>query len=36
MMNYLDQIQRGVDHIEANLEQPISISAVAREAGLSQ
>lgn len=35
-MNYLDQIQRGVDYIEANLEQPISISAVASGAGLSQ
>jgi AraC family transcriptional regulator len=35
-MNYLDQIQRGVDYIEANLDLPISISAVAREAGLSQ
>src|SRR5436190_3700376 len=35
-MNYLDQIQRGVDYIETNLELPIAIDAVAREAGMSQ
>ncbi len=35
-MNYLDQIQRSVDYIEANLDQTISINAVAREAGMSQ
>jgi AraC family transcriptional regulator len=35
-MNYLDQIQRGVDYIETNLYQPIPINAVAREAGMSQ
>jgi AraC family transcriptional regulator len=35
-MNYLDQIQRGVDYIETNLDTPIAINAVAREAGMSQ
>jgi AraC family transcriptional regulator len=35
-MNYLDQIQRGVDYIETHLESPIAIDAVAREAGMSQ
>lgn len=35
-MNYLEQIQRGVDYIETNLESPISLNAVAREAGMSQ
>jgi AraC family transcriptional regulator len=35
-MNYLGQIQRGVDYIEGHLEQPIAISAVARESGMSQ
>jgi AraC family transcriptional regulator len=35
-MNYLEQIQRGVDYIETNLESPIALEAVAREAGMSQ
>ena len=35
-MNYLEQIQRGVDHIEANLGRAIAISDTAREAGMSQ
>lgn len=35
-MNYLDQIQRGVDYIEHNLAHPIAIGAVARESGMSQ
>ncbi|WP_035056324.1 helix-turn-helix domain-containing protein [Andreprevotia chitinilytica] len=35
-MNYLDQIQRGVDYIEANLDQPIAIAEVAKEANMSQ
>lgn len=35
-MNYLDQIQRGVDYIEAHLALPIAINAVAQEAGMSQ
>lgn len=35
-MNYLDQIQRGVEYIESNLAQTIAINAVAREAGMSQ
>ncbi|MES2102872.1 MAG: helix-turn-helix domain-containing protein [Pseudomonadota bacterium] len=35
-MNYLNQIQRSVDYIEAHLAQPIAINAVAREAGMSQ
>jgi AraC family transcriptional regulator len=35
-MNYLDQIQCGVDYIEANLDMAISINAVARAAGMSQ
>ncbi|MES2935282.1 MAG: helix-turn-helix domain-containing protein [Pseudomonadota bacterium] len=35
-MNYLDQIQRGVDYIEAHLGQTISINAVARAAAMSQ
>lgn len=35
-MSYLDQIQRGVDYIEENLEQPIAIAAVALQSGMSQ
>ena len=35
-MSYLNQIQRGVDYIEAHLDVPISISTVARDAGMSQ
>jgi AraC family transcriptional regulator len=35
-MNYLEQIQRGVDYIENHLESPIAIDAIAREAGMSQ
>lgn len=35
-MNYLEQIQRGVDFIEANLHQPISIASVASHASMSQ
>lgn len=35
-MNYLNQIQSGIDYIEAHLGQPIAINAVAREAGMSQ
>ncbi|MFB9245191.1 helix-turn-helix domain-containing protein, partial [Massilia antarctica] len=35
-MNYLGQIQRGVDYIEGHLALPIAISVVARESGMSQ
>ncbi len=35
-MTYLDQIQRGVDYIETNLDTTISITDAAREAGMSQ
>ena len=35
-MNYLDQIQRGVDYIETNLGLPIAINAVALEAHMSR
>ena len=35
-MNYLDQIQRGVDFIEAHLDNDIAIADVAKIAGISQ
>lgn len=35
-MNYLNQIQRGIDFIETYLEEDIALATVAREAGLSQ
>ncbi len=35
-MNYLTQVQKGIDYIEANLDYDISLSQVAAEAGLSQ
>jgi AraC family transcriptional regulator len=35
-LNYLHQIQQGVDFIEANLDDDIALADVAREAGLSQ
>ncbi|MEO5738090.1 MAG: helix-turn-helix domain-containing protein, partial [Variovorax sp.] len=34
-MNYLDQVQRGVDYIEAHLEHDVQPSDVARHAGIS-
>ena len=34
-MDYLDQVQRGIDYIEANLEFDIEASDVARHAGIS-
>jgi AraC family transcriptional regulator len=34
-MNYLQQIQRGIDYIEANLEHDIQSADVARHAGVS-
>ncbi|WP_394778055.1 helix-turn-helix domain-containing protein [Undibacterium sp.] len=35
-MNYLNQIQQGIDFIETYLEEDIALATVAREAGLSQ
>ena len=35
-MNYLDQIQRGVDYIEANLALPIAVNTVAQKAHMSR
>jgi AraC family transcriptional regulator len=35
-VNYLKQVQTGIDYIEANLDFDISLVQVAREAGLSQ
>lgn len=35
-MNYLEQVQAGIDHIEANLDFDLEISDVANAAGLSQ
>ncbi|GGC84348.1 AraC family transcriptional regulator [Undibacterium terreum] len=35
-VNYLNQIQRGIDFIETYLEEDIPLATVAREAGLSQ
>lgn len=35
-MNYLNQLQRGIDFIENNLDEDIALAAVARQAGLSQ
>ncbi len=35
-MNYLKNIQIGIDYIESNLDDPIELSAVAKQAGLSQ
>ena len=35
-MNYLSQLQKGIDFIETNLDDDISLATVAREAGLSQ
>lgn len=36
MSYYLERIQRGVDYIEARLDEPIELCDVAREAGVSQ
>ncbi len=36
MSYYLERIQRGVDFIESQLDDDVALSAVAREAGLSQ
>lgn len=36
MNDYLERIQQGVDHIEARLEQRITLARVARAAGMSQ
>ena len=35
-MNYLTQVQKGIDYIEANLDFDISLAQVANEAGISQ
>jgi len=35
-MNYLKQVQKGIDYIETNLDFDIELSKVAKEAGLSQ
>ena len=35
-MHYLDQVQRGIDYIEANLDVEIELAEVARRAGISQ
>lgn len=35
-MNYLKQVQRGIDYIEANLDFSIKPEQVANEAGISQ
>lgn len=35
-MNYLKQVQMGINYIEANLDFDISLSQIAQEAGLSQ
>lgn len=35
-MNYLEQVQSGIDYIEANLDQDVEVPEVARQAGLSQ
>ena len=35
-MNYLDEVQRGIDYIEANLDAEIELAEVARRAGISQ
>jgi AraC family transcriptional regulator len=35
-LNYLNQLQRGIDFIEAHLDEDIALAAVAHEAGLSQ
>lgn len=35
-MNYLNQLQQGIDFIETHLDEDIALAAVAREAGLSQ
>ena len=32
-MNYLRQIQRGIDYIEANLDETIELSEVSKVAG---
>ena len=34
-MNYVRQIQRGIDYIEANLDETIDLSAVSKVAGIS-
>jgi AraC family transcriptional regulator len=35
-MTYLEQVQRGIDYIEANLDREIEPALVARHAGISQ
>ena len=35
-MNYLSKVQRGIDYIEANLDNTISFSQIAQHAGISQ
>jgi AraC family transcriptional regulator len=35
-LNYLKQVQKGIDYIEANLDFDISLEQVAQEAGISQ
>ncbi len=35
-MNYLDEVQCGIDYIEANLDSEIELAEVARRAGISQ
>ena len=35
-MNYLTQVQKGIDYIEANLDFDLSLAQIASEAGISQ
>ncbi len=35
-MNYLEQVQKGIDYIEANLDFDLTLNQVAKEAGISQ
>ncbi len=35
-MNYLKQVQRGIDYVEANLDNDIALAAVAKHANISQ
>ena len=35
-MNYLKQVQKGIDFIEANLDFELSLKQIAEEAGISQ
>ena len=35
-MNYLKQVQKGIDYIKANLDFDLALAQVAQEAGISQ